>query len=110
MRGYDEREVDDFLDEVVAELRRIVKDSDDLREQLNECRQSKGMSPVAKQDVAKQFLAYLRSWSATQRYMKANGSDPVATIERELVAAWGDPAAPREVRWDFHVRCGRRKQ
>ena len=59
---------------------------------------------------AAQFLAYLRSWSATQRYMKANGSDPVATIERELVAAWGDPAAPREVRWDFHVRCGRRKQ
>src|SRR6478752_3725341 len=49
-RGYDEREVDDFLDEVVAEMRRIVKDSDDLREQLNECRQNKGMSPVAKPD------------------------------------------------------------
>jgi len=25
-RGYDEREVDDFLDEVVTEMRRIVKD------------------------------------------------------------------------------------
>src|SRR6476469_6704639 len=50
-RGYDEREVDDFLDEVVAEMRRIVKDSDDLREQLNECRQSKGMTPVAKPDA-----------------------------------------------------------
>src|SRR6478672_10933506 len=49
-RGYDEREVDDFLDEVVAEMRRIVKDSDDVREQLNECRQSKGMAPVAKPD------------------------------------------------------------
>jgi DivIVA domain-containing protein len=30
-RGYDEREVDDFLDEVVAEMRRMVKDSEDLR-------------------------------------------------------------------------------
>ena len=49
-RGYDEREVDDFLDEVVAEMRRIVKESDDLREQLNECRQTKGMAPVAKPD------------------------------------------------------------
>src|SRR6476620_10935497 len=51
-RGYDEREVDDFLDEVVAEMRRIVKESDDLREQLNECRQTKGMAPVTKQDGA----------------------------------------------------------
>src|SRR5690349_15036620 len=34
-------------------------------------------------DVA-QFLAYLRSWSATQRYIKANGVDPVTTVERDL--------------------------
>ncbi len=59
-------------------------------------------------DVA-QFLAYLRSWSATQRYIKANGADPVAMVERDLVAAWGDPEERREVRWDFHVRCGRLK-
>ena len=51
-RGYDEREVDDFLDEVVAEMRRVVKESDDLRDQLNECRSSKGMTPVAKADPA----------------------------------------------------------
>ena len=57
-------------------------------------------------DVA-QFLAYLRSWSATQRYMKAKGGDPVATVEAEMRDAWGDPAEQRAVRWDFHVRCGR---
>ncbi|HKE49634.1 MAG TPA: class I SAM-dependent methyltransferase [Rhodanobacteraceae bacterium] len=56
---------------------------------------------------AAQFLAYLRSWSATQRYIKANGADPVSIVERELLAAWGDPDATRPVRWDFHVRCGR---
>jgi SAM-dependent methyltransferase len=54
-----------------------------------------------------QFLAYLRSWSATQRYLKANGVDPVALIESDLARAWGDALAPRAVRWDFHLRCGR---
>ena len=58
---------------------------------------------------AAQFLAYLRSWSATQRYIKANGADPVAMVERDLLAAWGDPDEPRAVRWDFHVRAGRLK-
>jgi SAM-dependent methyltransferase len=56
-----------------------------------------------------QFLAYLRSWSATQRYVRANGCDPVAFVEPALRAAWGDPAMPRDVCWDFHVRCGRRR-
>jgi len=56
---------------------------------------------------AAQFLAYLRSWSATQRYIKANGSDPVASVDEEIRAAWGDPAERRAVRWDFHLRCGR---
>lgn len=54
-----------------------------------------------------QFLAYLRSWSATQRYLKANGADPVALVEAELARAWGDPREPRRVHWDFHLRVGR---
>lgn len=39
---------------------------------------------------AEQFMAYLRSWSATQRYLKANAVDPVAAIEDTLLQAWGD--------------------
>lgn len=35
-----------------------------------------------------QLLAYLRSWSAAQRYGKATGGDAVALIARELRAAW----------------------
>jgi SAM-dependent methyltransferase len=54
-----------------------------------------------------QFLAYLRSWSATQRCMQANGTDPVALVAAELAREWGDPRQPRCVRWDFHLRCGR---
>ena len=53
------------------------------------------------------LIAYLRSWSATQRYIKANGSDPVALIEPDLRAAWGVAVPTRDVRWGFHVRAGR---
>ena len=53
------------------------------------------------------LLAYLRSWSATQRYIKALGEDPVSLIEPDLRAAWGDPARKRDVRWQFHLRVGR---
>ena len=53
------------------------------------------------------LLAYLRSWSATQRYIKALGEDPVSLIEPELRAAWGDATRRRDVRWQFHVRAGR---
>lgn len=55
-----------------------------------------------------QLLAYLRSWSATQRYIKAKGEDPVASIEPTLRTAWGDPARVREVRWQFHLLAGNR--
>jgi DivIVA domain-containing protein len=43
-RGYDEQEVDDFLDEVVVELRRLSSDNDDLRAQLKACQESKGIT------------------------------------------------------------------
>lgn len=53
------------------------------------------------------FLAYLRTWSAAQRYLKANGVDPVSLIEADMRAAWGDPTQARDVRWAFTVRVGR---
>ena len=56
---------------------------------------------------AGQFLAYLRSWSAAQRYLKDKGEDPVALIEPDLRAAWGDASTRRQVRWEFHLRAGR---
>jgi SAM-dependent methyltransferase len=54
-----------------------------------------------------EFLAYLRTWSASQRYLKAKGVDPVMLIEPQMRAAWGDPAQARVVRWVFTVRAGR---
>lgn len=47
------------------------------------------MSLIWTQD---QVEAYLRSWSAVQNYIKANGSDPVTAISERLKLAWKDDA------------------
>ncbi len=41
--GYDEIQVDDFLDEIVVELRRLNSENEDLTGKLEDCRRSKGM-------------------------------------------------------------------
>lgn len=54
-----------------------------------------------------QLLGYLRSWSATARYVAANGKDPVEALEQQLLPLWGDPAQAREVGWPLGVLAGR---
>jgi SAM-dependent methyltransferase len=56
---------------------------------------------------ARQLLAYLASWSATQRHFKATGEDAVAAIADQLAEAWHGPEYPRPVRWTLAVRAGR---
>ena len=58
--------------------------------------------------IVDQFLAYLRSWSATQAYIRALEQDPVSLIEAPNCAMPGaKPSRVRTVRWDFHLHCGR---
>ncbi|HTA66013.1 MAG TPA: class I SAM-dependent methyltransferase [Xanthomonadaceae bacterium] len=54
-----------------------------------------------------QYTAYLRSWSACQRYARATGKDAVAMIDADLRDAWGDPARVRTVAWPLTVHAGR---
>lgn len=54
-----------------------------------------------------QYLAYLRSWSASQRYLKATGNDAIGLIEHEMQAAWGNPSDVRAVVWPLAIRAGR---
>ena len=56
---------------------------------------------------ARQLLAYLASWSAAQKYLKATGTDAVAAIADELIEAWDDAPCVRTVRWDLAMRAGR---
>lgn len=52
------------------------------------------------------YVGYLRSWSATQNYIKKNGQDPVELVGEELLKAWGDPETVRPVRWGLTTRAG----
>jgi hypothetical protein len=54
-----------------------------------------------------QYLAYLRSWSAVQRFLKASGRDAVAGIAVDMRLAWGDPEQTRAVRWPMTIKAGR---
>jgi SAM-dependent methyltransferase len=54
-----------------------------------------------------QYAAYLRSWSACQRYARRTGGDAVAEILPAMAEAWGDPAQPRRVAWPLTLRVGR---
>lgn len=50
--GYDQDEVDDFLDEVVVELRRLNQENDELRQRLASGGQQAESAPVASAPVA----------------------------------------------------------
>ena len=52
------------------------------------------------------LVGYLRSWSATQRFIAANNRDPLDEITDELRDAWGNPNQPRKVVWPLTLRVG----
>ncbi len=52
------------------------------------------------------LLGYLRTWSSTQRFIAAKGSDPLEQIIDELRAAWGDSQQTRNVTWPLVLRIG----
>lgn len=51
-----------------------------------------------------QLLGYLRTWSATQRFIAAENRDPLEGVEEDLRKAWGDEV--RRVVWPLTVRVG----
>jgi ubiquinone/menaquinone biosynthesis C-methylase UbiE len=54
-----------------------------------------------------QLLGYFSTWSATNRYIKSTGRNPLEPLSALLAEAWGDPASPRTVTWPLVVRVGR---
>jgi SAM-dependent methyltransferase len=52
------------------------------------------------------LVGYLRSWSATQRFIAANHRDPFDEIAHDLRAAWGDTKHTRRVIWPLTLRVG----
>jgi SAM-dependent methyltransferase len=54
------------------------------------------------------LLGYLRTWSSTQRFIAAKGTDPLEQITNHLRNAWGEPQQTRSVTWPLVVRIGRK--
>jgi hypothetical protein len=54
-----------------------------------------------------QLVHYLGTWSATQRFMAARGSDPLPEIKAGLKDAWGRADRKRIVVWPLILRLGR---
>ena len=54
-----------------------------------------------------ELLGYCSTWSATNRYMKANGRNPIEPLSEALSQGWGDVSTPRLIRWPLSLRVGR---
>jgi len=53
------------------------------------------------------LLAFLDTWSASQRYYRRHGVSAVEAIASDLGQVWGDPAEQRRVRCPLFMRVGR---
>lgn len=60
---------------------------------------------MAKQWSLAQLLAYLDSWSATQKFRLEKKYNPVEIVMDELETAWGGQAT-HSVVWPLHVKAG----
>ena len=55
-----------------------------------------------------QLLGYFGTWSATNRFIKATGRNPLEPLSEALARVWGDPSRTRLVVWPVSLRVGRK--
>lgn len=55
-----------------------------------------------------EYLGYLRTWSAVQRYQKRTGEDPVGLVEAAIRQDWGDASQRRSVCFPLSIRVSRK--
>lgn len=54
-----------------------------------------------------EFLMYLNTWSATQKYISTYGSNPTVQLRNELLKYWKDPASKRQIQWKLILKIGK---
>ena len=102
-KGYAEQDVDDFLDEVVAEMRSLIEQRDDYLKQLNDCRASKNQPAVRGSDPATAKLKAARTndeaalGSVTARIEDAERAVKAATDRAAQASADAEDADGREL-------------
>jgi ubiquinone/menaquinone biosynthesis C-methylase UbiE len=55
-----------------------------------------------------QLLGYFGTWSATNRFIKAKGENPLPALRDRLKGVWGEPESARFVTWPLTLRVGLR--
>lgn len=56
-----------------------------------------------------ELFGFLRTWSATQRYIDEHDRNPVEQIVSRLASAWGTRDSIKSVRWPLSLRYGYRQ-
>ena len=54
-----------------------------------------------------ELLGYIRTWSATARFIEVNGTDPVSQLGKQLSGYWGPADCRRIISWPLVVLAGR---
>ena len=55
-----------------------------------------------------QLLGYFGTWSATNRFLKATGRNPLEPLSEALAKVWGEPGFIRLVTWPLAFRIGQK--
>jgi ubiquinone/menaquinone biosynthesis C-methylase UbiE len=55
-----------------------------------------------------QLLGYFSTWSATNRFIKARGENPLLALRDCLATVWGESEVARLVTWPLTLRVGRK--
>jgi ubiquinone/menaquinone biosynthesis C-methylase UbiE len=55
------------------------------------------------------LLGYFGTWSATSRFIKATGQNPLPVLREKLLRAWGEPKQTRRVTWPLPLRVGHKR-
>jgi DivIVA domain-containing protein len=93
--GYDQVEVDDFLDIVVTELRRLTAENEDLRQRLSACEQSVGeLTRAAESGSAGTATAAAQQEDRAQPAPPQAAPPEPAAAERAAAAVVAEGGAP----------------
>jgi ubiquinone/menaquinone biosynthesis C-methylase UbiE len=54
-----------------------------------------------------QLIGYFGTWSATNRFIKGTGRNPLLALQEALSQVWRNPEMPRLITWPLSLRIGR---
>src|SRR5947209_5743142 len=96
--GYDEEEVDAFLDEVEAELTRLIRENEELRAKLAAATRAAASAAAAPVPIRREYRQRLKSYLDGQmRQLESQGDDAMASSRPQLSSAGMAPPPPPQM-------------